>query len=108
MAVGLLKHREAARLKREREGHWLGERKGDGVIREAVRLGTGREVKRLGREQQGIGGRKVREGKGEGGRKGKGVRKVREGESSKKEGVRKIPSLLRLFWTCTVYHALLA
>ena len=56
MAVGLLKHREAARLKREREGHWLGERKGDGVIREAVRLGTEREVKRLGREQQGIGG----------------------------------------------------
>ena len=47
MAVGLLKHREAARLKREREGHWLGERKGDGVIREAFRLGTEREVKKV-------------------------------------------------------------
>ena len=49
MAVGLLKHREAARLKRE--GHWLGERKGDRVIREAVRLVTEREVKRLERER---------------------------------------------------------
>ena len=47
MAVGLLKHREAARLKRQREGVR--------VIREAVRLVTEREVKRLGREQQGIG-----------------------------------------------------
>ena len=49
VAVGLLKHREAARLKRE--GHWLGERKGDRVIREAVRLVTEREVKRLERER---------------------------------------------------------
>ena len=51
MAVGLLKRREAARLKREREGHWLGERKGDRVLREAVRLVTEREVKRLERER---------------------------------------------------------
>ena len=52
MAVGLLKHREAARLKREREGDWLGEREAerererDRVIREVVRLVTEREVKR--------------------------------------------------------------
>ena len=53
MAVGLLKHREAARLKREREGDWLGEREAesererDRVIREAVRLVKEREVNRL-------------------------------------------------------------
>ena len=57
MAVGLLKHREAARLKREREGDWLGEREaerereGDRVIREAVRLVKEREVNRLERER---------------------------------------------------------
>ena len=47
-----MKHREAARLKREREGDWLGEREAerererDRVIKEAVRLVTEREVKR--------------------------------------------------------------
>ena len=57
MAVGLLKHREAARLKREREGDWLGEREAesererDRVIREAVRLVKEREVNRLERER---------------------------------------------------------
>ena len=48
-----MKHREAARLKREREGDWLGEREAerererDRVIREAVRLVKEREVNRL-------------------------------------------------------------